>query len=115
MQDTQSRRSCSDSESQRRPDRRSAPRRGSPRSSDGESAGSAGRVHPTEVQTPDGDPAYIKPIHLTASPPERALYEEAYRAAWEYPHDLMQIMAGVRKGLKRGKEAALRAGGSQDG
>lgn len=47
-------------------------------------------------------------LPFTAQPAERAVYQEAYRAAYRYPDALMLVMQGIRKGLKRGKETAQR-------
>jgi hypothetical protein len=58
-----------------------------------------------------GDPPAAPSLPFTAYPPKRELYEAAFRAAYKYPDALMLVMEGVRKGLKRGKEAAQRAGG----
>ncbi|MCS4119614.1 hypothetical protein [Salinibacter ruber] len=58
-----------------------------------------------------GDPPAAPSLPFTAYPPKRELYEAAFRAAYKYPDALMLVMQGVRKGLKRGKEAAQRAGG----
>lgn len=99
--------------SQLRDSRRSSPppSGGSPSPNDGDDAGEVERVHPSKLHGPDGDPPFIKPLRFNAGPAERALYEEAFKAAWEFPHDLMHVMSGIRKGLKRGKEAAAQAGG----
>ncbi len=58
-----------------------------------------------------GEPPAAPSLPFTAYPPKRELYEAAFRAAYKYPDALMLVMEGVRKGLKRGKEAAQRAGG----
>jgi len=55
-----------------------------------------------------GDPPAAPSLPFAAQPAEKALYHEAYRAAYKYPHALQLVMSGVRKGLKRGKEAARR-------
>jgi len=92
--------------------RRSSPPAGqSPRSTDGEDAGAVERVNPFTLHSPDGEPPSIPPLRFTAQPPERAAYEAAFRAAWAFPHDLIHVMSGIRKGLERGQKAARRAGG----
>jgi hypothetical protein len=55
-----------------------------------------------------GDPPAAPFLPFTAQPAQRALYQQAFRAAYRYPDALMLVMQGVRKGLKRGKEAARR-------
>lgn len=72
------------------------------------------RTSPFEVDTPDGEPPDPPPLGISAYPPERAGYELAFRAAYEFPHALMLVMRGIRKGLKRGKKAATEAGGQRD-
>ena len=72
-------------------------------------AGDSGDGNPFEGDA--GDPPAAPSLPFTAYPPKRELYEAAFRAAYKYPDALMLVMEGVRKGLKRGKEAAQRAGG----
>ncbi len=55
-----------------------------------------------------GEAPAVPTLPFTAQPAERAVYQEAYRAAYRYPDALMLVMQGIRKGLKRGKEAAQR-------
>jgi hypothetical protein len=62
------------------------------------------------LHTPE-EPPDPPPLPFTSYPPKRELYEAAFRAAYKYPDALMLVMQGVRKGLKRGKKAARRAGG----
>jgi len=59
----------------------------------------------------EAEPDTIPPLPFTAYPPQRGLYRKAFRAAYKYPDALMLVMIGVRKGIKRGKEAAEEAGG----
>jgi len=101
------------------PTRRDRPRStvptsgGDPPDSDGDDDGAEECVTPFELHSPDGDPPFIPPLRFTAQPPERAAYEAAFRAAWTFPHDLMQVMSGIRKGLERGKKAAESRGESR--
>jgi hypothetical protein len=69
------------------------------------------RESPFEVSSPDTPPPDPPPLGVRLYAPQRALYESAFEAAYKYPDDLMLVMQGVRKGLKRGKEAATEAGG----
>lgn len=62
------------------------------------------------LYTPENPPDPPR-LPFTAFPPQRALYRKAFEAAYKYPDALMLVMEGVRKGLKRGKEAAEKAGG----
>lgn len=62
----------------------------------------------TPKQPPDPPP-----LPFTAHRPVRALYKDAFEAAYKYPDALMLVMQGVRKGLKRGKKAAREAGGQR--
>jgi hypothetical protein len=73
-----------------------------------------GENSPADVWgTPEADPDTIPPLRFTAFPPEKELYEAAFRAAYRYPDSIMLVMRGMRKGLKRGKEAAERRGESR--
>jgi len=55
-----------------------------------------------------GDPPAAPALPFTAQPAQRAVYQEAFRAAYRYPDPLMLVMQGIRKGLKRGQEAGQR-------
>jgi hypothetical protein len=74
---------------------------------DGTEADSAGDLW----GEPEADVPAVPPLPFTAYPPERAAYEAAFRAAYRYPDAMLLVMRGVRKGLRRGKEAAEAGGG----
>jgi hypothetical protein len=65
---------------------------------------------PCEVGNPSGSPPDSPPLFGVPRPAGEAC-ERLYTVAWRYAPGRMEIMGGVRKGLKCGKEAVQRAGG----
>lgn len=106
--------------SERRSQRRSAPPSGAgPPSNDADTSGTEidldkvfgppvlsqedGRESPFEVDAPDDPPNRL----------EKAVYDLTFQRAFGHPHAITLAMRGIRKSLKRGKEAADRAGGQE--
>jgi len=58
----------------------------------------------------EDNPPSAPPLDSSVSEAERTVYEAAFRAAYERPNELMQVMSAVRKGLERGQKTAESGG-----
>jgi hypothetical protein len=64
----------------------------------------------TEEPAEPEDPPEPPPIYGVSRPVEEA-FRQLWPVAYRHHENLMEVMSGVRKALKRGHDAAERAGG----